>query len=87
MPRSTKIVNLSLPLRIYQEVEALARLLEVSKSKLLRDALRQYVASERRWQRLRQWGDETTHGLHLKDEDDVDRMIHEFRDERSGCGE
>ena len=87
MPRSTKIVNLSLPLRIYQEVEALARLLEVSKSKLLRDALRQYVASERRWQRLRQWGDETAERLDIKDEDDVDRLIHEFREESSGCGE
>jgi len=83
MARTTKIVNFSLPPEIYKEVEELARQRETSRSQVLREALKQYVASERRWQQLRKWGQETTKRLGIKDEDDVERIIHEYREEKS----
>jgi CopG family transcriptional regulator/antitoxin EndoAI len=83
--RKTKIVNLSLPYETYKQVEELADRMEVSKSELLREALKQYVASERRWQQIRRWGEETAKRLSIKDEDDVDRIIHEFRQEKPRC--
>lgn len=83
MTRTTKIVNFSLPPEIYKEVEDLARQRETSRSQVLREALKQYVASERRWQQLRKWGQETTKRLGIKDEDDVERIIHEYREEKS----
>jgi len=83
MARTTKIVNFSLPPEIYKEVEELARQRETSRSQVLREALKQYVASERRWQQLREWGQETTKRLGIKDEDDVERIIHEYREEKS----
>jgi len=83
MARTTKIVNFSLPLEIYKEVEELAKQKETSRSQVLREALKQYVASERRWQQLRKWGEETTKRLGIKDEDDVERIIHEYREEKS----
>ncbi len=83
MARTTKIVNFSLPPEIYKEVEELARQREISRSQVLREALKQYVASERRWQQLRKWGQETKGRLGIKDEDDVERTIHEYREEKS----
>lgn len=85
MARKTKIVNLSLPNKTYEQVEKLADRMEVSKSEILREALKQYVASEKRWQQIRRWGEETAKRLDIRDEDDVDRMIHEFRQEKSRC--
>lgn len=85
MARKTRIVNLSLPNETYKQVEELADRMEVSKSEVLREALKQYVASERRWQQIRRWGEETAKRLDIRDEDDVDRMIHEFRQEKSRC--
>jgi len=85
MARKTKIVNLSLPQETYKQVEELADQMEISKSELLREALKQYVASERRWQQIRRWGEETAKRLNIKDEDDVDRVIHELRQEKSRC--
>ena len=83
MARTTKIVNFSLPPEIYKEVEELARQRETSRSQVLREALKQYVASERRWQQIRKWGVETAKRLAIKDEDDVERIIHEYREEKS----
>ena len=85
MARKTKIINLSLPQDIYAQVEELADQMEVSKSELLRKALKRYVASEMRWQRIRKWGEETAKKLNIEDEDDVDRIIHEFRQEKVRC--
>jgi len=83
MARTTKIVNLSLPPQIYKQVEALAKQRETSRSEILREALKQYVASERRWQQIRKWGEEIAKKLGIKDEEDVDRLIHDFRKEQS----
>ena len=85
MARKTRIVNLSLPQETYKQVEELADQKEISKSELLREALKQYIASEKRWQQIRRWGAETAKKLGIKDEDDVDRIIHEFRQEKSRC--
>ena len=83
MARTTKIVNFSLPPEIYKQVEELAKQKETSKSQVLREALKQYVASEKRWQQIRKWGEETTKRLGIKDEDDVERIIDEYRQEKS----
>jgi metal-responsive CopG/Arc/MetJ family transcriptional regulator len=81
MPRQTKIVNMSLPPEIYKEVDELAQQKGISRSELLRQALRQYVASERRWQQIRKWGEGSAKRLGIKDEKDVERIIDECEDE------
>lgn len=83
MARTTKIVNFSLPPEIYKQVEELAKQKETSRSQVLREALKQYVASERRWQQIRKWGEETTKRLGIKDKDGVERIIDEYREEKS----
>ena len=83
MTRTTKIVNFSLPPEIYKQMEELAKQRNTSKSQVLREALTQYVASERRWQQMRKWGEETAKKLGIKGEDDIERIIHEYRQEKS----
>jgi len=83
MARTTKIVNFSLPPEICKQMEELAKQRQVSKSQILREALKQYIASERRWQQIRKWGEESAKRLSIRNEDDVDRIIHEYREESS----
>ena len=82
MARKTKIVNMSLPPEIYKMVDKLAKQKGISRSELLRQALKQYSVSERIWQQIYQWGEESAKEFGIKDERDVDRIIHEFRKER-----
>jgi len=81
--RNTKIVNMSLELGIYAEVDQLARQRGSSRSEILRNALKQYIASEKRWQQIRKWGEESARELGISDEKDVDRLIHEHHREQS----
>ena len=85
MARKTRIVNLSLPQETYNYVAELAEQMEVSKSEVMRMALKRYVASEKRWQQIRSWGEETAQRLNIENEDDVDRIIHELRQEKIKC--
>ena len=39
------------------------------------------MVSEERWEKLRAWGAETAEALGLKDEGEVEKLIHEYRKE------
>jgi len=83
MARITKIVNFSLPPEIYEDVNELARQTQTSRSQILREALKQYVISEKRWQQIRKWGEETARELKIKNEYDVEKIVHEHREEKA----
>jgi len=72
--RTTKPITVSLPLDLLQETQRVAQEEARTRTDLIRDALRQYLAS-RRWQRLRQWGVETAERLGLKTEADLQRLL------------
>ncbi|MBI3084229.1 MAG: ribbon-helix-helix protein, CopG family [candidate division NC10 bacterium] len=76
--RTTTPITISLPSDLLQETQRVAREEERTRSDLIRDALRQYLAS-RRWQRLRQWGAETAERLGIKTEADLQRLLDEVR--------
>lgn len=75
MARSTKILNVSLSEELYKNIESLATEESRTKSDLVREAFRQYV-SNKRWTRIRQWGDETARRLGIRDEKDIEKMLH-----------
>jgi metal-responsive CopG/Arc/MetJ family transcriptional regulator len=83
MSRQTKAVNTSLPLDVYQELEDLAEKKGISRSQILRLALVNYVDQEKRWQRIYEIGEKRAKELGIKSEEDVERLIHEFRKEYS----
>lgn len=78
MARQTKIVNMSLPPELYTQVDEMAKQRGVSRSQLLKEALRIYIAEERRWQQIRKWGEETAKRLGIKDEKDIERIRDEY---------
>jgi len=76
--RTTTPITISLPTDLLQETQRVAREEARTRSELIREALRQYLAS-RRWQRLRQWGAETAERLGIKTEADLQRLLDEVR--------
>jgi len=72
--RTTKPITVSLPADLLQEAQRAAKEDARTRSELIREALRQYLAT-RRWQRLRQWGAETAERLGLKSEADLERLV------------
>jgi CopG family transcriptional regulator/antitoxin EndoAI len=76
--RTTKPITISLPTDLLREAQRVAREEARTRSELIRDALRQYLAS-RRWQRLRKWGAETAERLGLKSEADLQRLLDDMR--------
>lgn len=76
MSRATKILNISLSKELYKEIEDTAKQENRTKSELLREAFRQY-ASNKRWSQIRAWGDETARRMGIKDEEDIDKILHE----------
>ena len=84
MGRSTKTLTVSLPPRIYEEVERLAEQENKTKSELFRDMVRVYedFLDERRWRQLRRTGTDSAKRLGLESEEDIEELIHEVRDTR-----
>ncbi len=66
---------------LLRETQRVARVEARTRSELIRDALRQYLAS-RGWQRLRQWGTETAKRLGLKTDEDLQRLLDRARARR-----
>lgn len=81
MGRTTRTLTVSLPPRLYDEVERLARAENRTKSELFRDMLRVYedYIDERRVHNLRRLGRETAEGLGIKSERDIERLVHDAR--------
>ncbi|MEK6617600.1 MAG: ribbon-helix-helix protein, CopG family [Nitrospirota bacterium] len=76
--RATRPITISLPEELLRDTERIAKEESRTRSELIRDALRQYLAS-RRWQRLRQWGADTAERLGLKTESDLQRLLDQAR--------
>lgn len=82
MPRSTKVINLSLPPDVFEEVERMAREEGKSRNQVLQEALRQYTRTQRRWRQIYGWGQESAKVLGIQSEADVDKLVHQFRQEQ-----
>ncbi len=78
--RTTKVTSLSLPPKLLREAERLARREGRTKSELLREALRRYLADSR-WRELQEFGRPQARKLGIE-ESDVERLVAEYRAER-----
>ena len=76
MPRKTKILNISLSKELYEEIENISRGESRTKSDLIREAFRQYSANKK-WSEIRAYGDETARRFGIRDEQDIDKILHE----------
>ncbi len=79
--RATKTWTISLPPGMEHEALMVARQEHRTKSELVREAIREYVAS-RRLQAIQRTLVAKARQRGIRTEDDVDRVIHELRSER-----
>ncbi|MGA7104450.1 MAG: ribbon-helix-helix protein, CopG family [Candidatus Deferrimicrobiaceae bacterium] len=76
--RSSRILSISVPPSLWEEIGKLAERERMTRSELLRVAAREYIRS-RSWADLRKKGARTALKFGIKTESDVDRVIHEMR--------
>ena len=76
MARSTKILNISLNDELYRKIETTAEEESRTKSDLVREAFRQYD-SNKRWAKIREWGDETARKMKIRDESGIEKILHD----------
>jgi CopG family transcriptional regulator / antitoxin EndoAI len=79
--RTTKTLSVTLPPEMLSRAEALAKKENRTMSELVREALRQYER-QRWWEETNAYGRATAAAAGVKDEDDVVRVIHEFREQK-----
>jgi metal-responsive CopG/Arc/MetJ family transcriptional regulator len=80
--RTTKVLSVTLPSPMLLEAQELARRENRTMSELIREALRQYQ-SRKRWETIGALGQASAEMLYLKTEEDVVRLIHDFRKEQA----
>ncbi|MBI4334531.1 MAG: ribbon-helix-helix protein, CopG family [Chloroflexi bacterium] len=68
MPRTTRVITLSLPPDMAKQVEDLSREEGRTKSELFREALRRYI-EEKRWARLYRYGELKAREKRLREEE------------------
>ena len=74
MLRQTKIVNMSVPMGLYSQVDRMAKKRDTSRSQILKEALKIYIDEEMRWQQIKSWGKTTAKNLKIKSEEDIERI-------------
>jgi len=79
--RNTKLITISIMPEFLEEIEKLAKEERRTKSELVREALRRYIA-EKELRRLQRYGQKKAMELGLKEED-VQRLVDEYRAEKS----
>ena len=72
-----KTITVSLPAKVVEELDKMAREENTTRSQILRTAIDQYSRSGRIWKQIYKWGEEAAKELGIKTEEDVDRLIHE----------
>lgn len=81
--RRNNVLTLSLPPEMAEQIKKFARAEGMTRSELFRKALREYMR-KRKWERIREYGARKAAELGLRNEDDVERLIDEYRSEKMG---
>ena len=81
--KKRKILNISMPPELYKDVEKLAEEQAKAKGEFVREVIRQYVSTDRRWKEIRKWGEESAQRLGIKDQGDVEGILEQYRREQS----
>lgn len=81
MARTTKTLTVSLPPKVFEEVERLTKEERKTKSELFRSMLNVYedYLDEKRWKRLKKVGAQTSKNFNITSEEDIERLVHESR--------
>jgi len=76
--RTTKLVTVSLPPRLLKDAERVAKEERRTRSELVREAIREYIAT-RRWRRIRRWGEAAARRAGVRNEEGIERVVEAYR--------
>lgn len=79
--RSSQTFTVSLPRDLAEEVDQVARAENRTRSELVREAFRQYVQRRRRWASIFAYGEEAGERAGVRSEEDVARIVREWREQ------
>ena len=79
MSRKSKVLSLSVPPEIAQELDNMAKTEDKSRSELFKDMFKTYKESlaEREWRDLFSFGKETAKRFRIKDEEELYKILNE----------
>jgi predicted transcriptional regulator len=80
--RTAKTISITLPPELLTKAQEIARREHRTMSELFREALRRYKSADPEWEALMKWGQDHGKALGIESEEDVERMSHEWRQER-----
>jgi metal-responsive CopG/Arc/MetJ family transcriptional regulator len=80
--RNTKVVSVSLPAEMLEAAQIMAWQENRTMSELVREALRVYQRERQAWQGIFAYGRASAKRLGIKDEQDVVRIIREYRQQQ-----
>jgi CopG family transcriptional regulator/antitoxin EndoAI len=80
--RTYQTMSLSMPPRLLKQVLSLARQEGKTKSELMREALRQYIEMKE-MRKAQSIFSKRARELGIKDEDDIERIVEEYRSEQA----
>jgi len=80
--RLTKLISFSIMPDFLREVEKVAKEENRTKSELIREALRRYM-EDREWEKLTRYARIKSAATGIKTEEDIQRVVDEFRGEQS----
>jgi metal-responsive CopG/Arc/MetJ family transcriptional regulator len=84
--RTTKVLSITLPEAMLKEAKKRAKKENRTMSELVREALRRYEALQS-LRELQAYGEERARAAGILTEEDVDRVIHEYRAEKRAAAE
>ena len=73
--RNSRVITISLPPKLARRIVKTARLKGMTRSELVREALRRYELEEQEWQALFDYGKRKAFGANIRTERDVERLI------------
>ena len=84
MLRLTKLISISIMPDFLREVERVAKEENRTKSELIREALRRYI-EDREWEKLTRYARIKSAETGIRTEEDIQRVVDEFRGEQSNA--
>lgn len=75
----TQTLNIALPQELVKKVDEQAKKEYKNRSELIREALRVYLKTNEKWEELLVYGKKMGEAAGIKSEEDVDKVVYEFR--------
>lgn len=82
----TQTLNIALPRDLVKKVDEVAKKEYRNRSELIRQALRIYMERRATWDKIFEAGEKAAKKMGIKSEEDVDRIVYEFRHGKKATG-